>query len=325
MMLKWLASTRLTLVGMLCLAVGAGLSYDNPATTSAWVLITPLGLLAINLFAAILSQPGINRRPGLLFFHIGLLGICVLSAIGQLSTLEGHVELSLGSAFHPSEINDVKQGPWHRGNISKVQFVQGEFTVDYSPRLMRGPTRSYVQVSDAHGNWSEKVVGDDTPLIIDGYRFYTTFNKGFAAVLTWTPVNGSPVTGAVHMPSYPLFEHKQDNRWTPPGESQELKLWLRLNTAYDPENAWVLDLDSATGVLVVNDLDDRVELSPGESVILSGGELRFDQITSWMGYKVFYDPTLKALFFSAILAVFGLFFHYWRKFSDQPMSQISTQ
>ncbi len=325
MMFRWLASTRLTLVGMLSLAVGAGLSYDNPAEISAWVLIIPLGMLGLNLLAAILTRPSINRRPGLLFFHIGLLGICVLSAIGQLSTLEGHIELSLGSSFHPSEINDVKQGPWHRGNIEKVKFVQGEFTVDYFPRLMRGPTRSHVQVADAHGQWSEKIVGDDTPLIIEGYRFYTTFNKGFAAVLTWIPDDGAPVTGAVHMPSYPLFEHKQANRWMLPGQAQELKLWLRLSTAYDPESAWVLTLDNSSGVLVVNDADGRVELLPGESVSLSGGELRFDHITSWMGYKVFYDPTLKALFFSSILAVFGLFFHYWRKFANEPMNKVGTQ
>ena len=38
-----------------------------------------------------------------------------------------------------------------------------------------------------------------------------------------------------------------------------------------------------------------------------------------MGFKVFYDPTLTWLFISAILAVLGLFLHYWRKFSAEPL------
>jgi hypothetical protein len=31
-----------------------------------------------------------------------------------------------------------------------------------------------------------------------------------------------------------------------------------------------------------------------------------------MGYKVFYDPTLKWLFFLSVIAVCGLAWHYWR-------------
>jgi len=37
--LRHLASTKLTLLWMLLLAVGAALSYDNPEDTSIWVLI----------------------------------------------------------------------------------------------------------------------------------------------------------------------------------------------------------------------------------------------------------------------------------------------
>jgi len=64
--LRKLASLRLTLAGMVLLALGAALSYDNPAGTPAWVLVVPLALLAVNLLAAIVSNPRINRRGALL-------------------------------------------------------------------------------------------------------------------------------------------------------------------------------------------------------------------------------------------------------------------
>jgi len=319
-----LASTRLTLLGMVLLAIGAGLNYDNPVDTSVWVLVVPLAFLAINLSAAIIVQPRINRRPGLLMFHIGLLALCVLVAIGRLSVYEARVELLQGTEFKPSLTFDVKQGPWHGGELSKVKFIQGPYSIEYGPELSRGPTRSQVAIPDGHGGWKERVVGDDTPLVIEGYRFYTTFNKGFASIITWLPDEGEPVSGAVHMPSYPLFEYKQANNWlTPMG--QELNLWLRLDTAYDVENDWLLSGETSSGVLVVSSGEQRAELLPGGEVSLKGGRLRYETLSTWMGYKIYYDPTLMWLFIAAVLAVVGLMQHYWSKFASQPMRQSSAE
>lgn len=323
--LRRLASTRLTLLGMALLAVGAGLSYDNPDHISAWVLTAPLLFLAVNLLAAILTQPGINRRPGLLVFHLGLLAICILAAIGRLTHFESRVELSQGSAFDPRAMEEITQGPWHPGELEKVRFVQQDYTVEYRAGLVRGKTRSHVLIPDGDRGWERVVVGDDTPLIIDGYRFYTTFNKGFAAVLTWFPPQGQAVTGTLHMPSYPLFEYKQANSWTPPGSDEEIKFWLRLETGYDLESAWTLDGEKTTGVLVVNDGQKRVELGPGEGVELPGGYLRYEALSTWMGYKVFYDPTLKWLFIAAMMTVLGLSLHYWHKFRLQPLAETTAR
>lgn len=319
--LRRLASTRLTLLGMAMLAVGAGLSYDNPDDVSAWVLTAPLLFLAVNLLAAIITQPGINRRPGLLMFHLGLLSICVLAAIGRLTHFESRVEVTQDSAFDPRAMQEISQGPWHPGELDAVRFVQQGYSVEYRAGLVRGKTRSHVLIPDGRGGWENIVIGDDTPLILDGYRFYTTFNKGFAAVLTWIPPQGRPVTGIIHMPSYPLFEYKQANSWVPPGSEAEIKFWLRLETGYDLESEWLLDGNQSEGVLVVNDGDRRVELQPGEGVELPGGYLRYEALSTWMGYKIFYDPTLKWLFIAAMLTVFGLSLHYWSKFRRRPLAE----
>jgi cytochrome c biogenesis protein len=323
--IRWLGSVRLALMGMGLLAVGAMLSYGNPDSTPIWVLLVPLALLSINLLIAILTNARIQRRPPLLIFHVGLLAIVILAAVGRLTFFEGRVEVVEGSPFSEQEVFDTKQGMLHFGRLSNVRFVQGGYTVEYFPNLTRGRTRSQVTVPDAEGKLRPQTVGDDTPLVIDGYRFYTTFNKGFAPLVTWTPKAGEPLTGAIHMPSYPLFEHKQDNTWTPPG-ANEFHFWLRLETGLDATQSWILDGQRSVGVLVVNDGEWRVELKPGEEVALTSGTLRYERLLTWMGYKIFYDPTLKPLFVAAILSVLGLFWHFWRKFGSEfePVSRVAS-
>ncbi len=315
-LLRPLASLRLTLAGMVLLAIGAALSYGNPVTTPVWVLVVPMALLAVNLLAAIITNPRINRRGGLLTFHLALLGVVLLAAVGRLTHLEAHVEMVQDTAFSATEIFDVSRGPLHLGGLDELSFVQGPYTVDYAPGMVRGLTHSEVRIPDGRGGWERQVVGDDRPLILDGYRFYTSFNKGFAPILTWLPDKGAPQTGTVHMPAYPLFEFKQDNTWAPPG-GPEIKFWLRLDTGLNEKTAWVLDGQKARGVLVLNTGDERIELQPGETAALPGGRLRYERLSTWMGYKLFYDPTLQWMFVTSLIGVLGMSVHFWRKFAAQ--------
>ncbi|HEC19931.1 MAG TPA: hypothetical protein ENI97_11385 [Gammaproteobacteria bacterium] len=317
-MLRRLASLKFTLVGMILLAGGAMLSYGNPVDVSVWVLVVPLALLALNLFAAIVTNPRINRQPGLLVFHVCLLATVLLAGVGRLTHLDGHIELAENQAFNKDELLDVQKGPWHRGNLDKVHFIQGRYTVDYAPGLKRGLTHSQVFVPRPDGTLEERDVGDDRPLILQRYRFYTTFNKGFAPILTWIPAQGAPITGRINMPSYPLFEYKQDNRWTPPGTGEVIKFWLQLKTGLNLDEAWVLDGRNASATLVVTAGDKRVEMQPGEEVQLGPGRLRFESLTTWMGYRVFYDPTLQWLFWVSIAGVLGLTHFFWTKLNLAP-------
>lgn len=317
-LLSGLSSLKLTLVGMVLLGIGSALSYGNPVDVPVWVLIVPLSLLAINLAAAILTNPRINRQPGLLVFHVCLLATVVLAGVGRMTHLDAHMEIALGQEFEKSLLQEVKVGPWHAGNLDKVAFVQGPYTVEYATGLRRGLTHSEVLVPDISGRLAPREVGDDRPLVLERYRFYTTFNKGFAAILTWIPDQGKPVTGRINMPSYPLYDYKQDNRWTPPGTREEIKFWLQLDTGLTLEAPWVLDGRNATGVLVVTSQDQRVELNRGEEVRLEHGRLRYDDLTTWMGYRVFYDPTIQWLFFVTVVGVIGLSHYFWKKLNLAP-------
>lgn len=322
--LQWLGTTRFTLVGMAMLGIGAALSYDNPVSTPIWVLVVPLFLLALNLLVAIINNPAINRRFGLLMFHVGLLSVVILVAIGRLTHMEGHIELVDGTAFDPQALFDIHQGPLHRSKLEQIHFIQQGFKVDYRPEMKRGLTHDRILLATDDGVVMPMEIGDDRPLKTHGYRIYSTSNKGFAPRLVWIPDDGQVEMGTLHMPSYPLLYFRQSNEWTPPGEQQAIKFWLRLETGLDKDNAWVLDPSKAKGVLVVNSDGKRSELHPGDSIRLSGGTLQYQKLSSWMGFKVFYDPTLPWLFVSAILAVVGLVMHYWQKFSAEPLILTAT-
>ncbi len=314
--MRFLASLKITLLGMILLALAAALSYGNPADVSVWVLVAPLVLLAANLTAAIFTNPRINRQTGLLVFHVGLLGLVILVAIGRLTHLDAHIELTQDQEFSPDLLLDTKAGPLHAGSIGQVIFRQGPYTVDYEVGMKRGLTFSHVLVPQADGSAREEVIGDDRPLVLQGYRFYTSFNKGFSVLLTWEPDGGVPISGTVNMPSYPLFDYRQDNVWQAPG-GPEVKFWLQLQTGITEKQAWTLDGRNSQGVLVVTSDELRTELRPGEAVTLPGGQLRYERLLTWMGYAVFYDPTIRWLFFVAIISVIGLGWHYWVKMGSR--------
>lgn len=324
--LKTLSSLKLTLVGMVLLGIGAGLSYGNPVDMPVWVLVVPLAILAANLTAAILTNSGINRQPGLLVFHICLLSTVVLVGVGRLTHLDAHLELALGQSFNKNLLLEEKKGPWHAGNLDKVMFTQGPYTVQYDTGMRRGLTHSQVMVPGPDGQIVARDVGDDRPLIIERYRFYTTFNKGFSPVLTWIPNKGKPITGRINMPSYPLYDYKQDNHWTPPGTHEEIKFWLRVKSGLTTDQPWVLDSRNSSGVLVVTTKEKRIELKPGEVAKLEHGSLRYDRLSAWMGYRVFYDPTIQWLFFVTVTGVLGLIHYFWKKLNISPwMSEDTTE
>ena len=318
-LLRRIASLKVTLAGMVLLGIGAGYSYGNPMDVPVWVLVVPLAWLATNLIAAIVTNERINQQPGLLVFHICLLSVVVLAGIGRLTHLDAHIEMLRDAAFQPDQLMEVRKGPLHDGALDRVHFIQGAYTVQYAPGMRRGLTNSHVKFRNDTGQWIDKIVGDDRPLVIEGYRFYTTHNKGFSAILTWQPADGGKaVTGSVNMPSYPLFDYKQDNQWTTPA-GQPVKLWMQLKTGLNEKVAWVLDGSKASGVLVVTTADkQRHEMKVGESLPLKGGVLHYDTLSTWMGYRMFYDPTLHWLFFAAITGVLGLGQYFWHKMNLQP-------
>jgi cytochrome c biogenesis protein len=307
-----LGSPRLTLVllPLLALAVVAVSTEAGPPSAT---LAAPLIALAVNLAAAIATRAAFRRQPALLAFHLALLALVAIAAAGRLTYLKGTVELSEGEEF-AGTLHSEERGPLHSRDLRRGAFVNLGFTVDYEPGLKRARTSNRVGFRDAGGNARELVIGDDAPLKIAGYRFYTTSNKGFAPELAWTPRSGAASRGTIHMPSFPAALERQQLSWSPPGSTIELDTRLDIEErVVDVEGRWRLAVPGRHA-LVVQAGPERATLRPGESHRFAEGTLHYVGLRLWMGYTVSHDWTIPWMLASALVAALALAWHYATRF-----------
>ena len=311
-----IASLRLTLAALAALGAGVLASYAG-AIDGTWGIAAPLALLAANLGAAVLTNAAFRRQAPLLVFHLALLAIVLLAAAGRLTYLKGRVELSTGETF-AGELTQSERGPLHASRLARAAFTNEGFTIGYSAGIRRDETRNAVAWTDAGGGVGRAVIGDQQPLVLVGYRFYTSPNKGYAPVFAWQPKGGPARLGTIHLPAYPAHEYRQALEWTLPGS--DVSVWTMLafdDVILDPQRPSQFRLPERH-TLIVRIGDERRVMTPGERLELPQGTLVYEGLTTWMGYTVFYDWTLPWLLAACVLAVASLAWHFWRKFAAQP-------
>lgn len=309
-------SLKVTLVVLALLGADVLLSY-RAEVRGDWPLALPLTLLAANLGCAVATNPVFRRQTALLTFHLALIAIVLLVAAGRLTYLRGQLELSTGETFH-GELVQIERGPWHWGAIHEASFTNHGFIIDYSPGVRRNATRNTVSWKSAGGQVESAVIGDQQPLALNGFRFYTSHNKGFAPVFAWRSPDGVWRRGTLHLPSYPVNQYQQAQQWSPPGVGAVLWVMLQFDEVLlDPARRSAFRLPGEHK-LIVRMGETRAELTPGDRYPLGGGVLVYEGLTTWMGYKVFYDWTLPWLLAAALLAVASLAWHFWQKFAARP-------
>jgi cytochrome c biogenesis protein len=298
------------------LALLALLAVVVMATPSFTPLTVALGLLAVNLVAALFVHPLLRRQLPLLVFHLALLALLVLVGAGRMASLDGRFELTQGVPFD-GHLLDKNAGPLYDAPLHRLAFTQHGFEIDYAPGRQRGATRNRVSWQGDDGSPRSAVIGDHRPLVIDGHRIYTSPNKGFAPLLRWQPVRGEAVLGAVHLPSFPMHELRQSREWALP-DGREAWVMLQFDgTLIDPKKSTTFRLPDEHR-LVVRIGEMRTTLAPGERVAIDGGALVYEGLATWMGYRVAYDPTLPWLLAASLLAALSLAWHYARKFFSVP-------
>ncbi|MEO5377070.1 MAG: cytochrome c biogenesis protein ResB [Magnetococcus sp. DMHC-6] len=280
-----------------------------------WLISLPLFLGAINLCAALFVHPRLREQTGLYIFHVALFILLLLLALSRLTYLKGWVEVAQGSSFE-GVLAKQEQGLWHWDRLKKVIFINEGFTIHYTPNLKRQQTLNQVSWLDDEGQHHRLTIGDDRPLVRFGYRFYTSFNKGFAPVFIWTPrEHGGQEVGVVHLPSFPLMEN-QSNTWNIPGSGYVVTVRLILAKGdFSPEKEFVFPTDLPIGPIEVELNGSKQMLLVGDSVQTALGVLTYGEMRSWMGYQVFYDWTRPWLLAACCTIIFGLALHYWQKFN----------
>ena len=316
-------SLKLTFPAMLVLIAAILASYRLEAAPWWW-LLAPLALLAANLAAAIAVHPRFRRQLPLLAFHLCLLAALVLSLAGVLTRVDARVELLTGQDFDPGAVEYRARGPWFSDAVlGRLRFRPEGFEVDYEPGLRRGETRAVLAVAGEDGGWSRYEIGDTRALVQSGTRFYTTSNKGLAALLTWVGAAGAAQSWAVHFPSWPLNDWKQVNDWiTPSGE--RLVLELAPSLAVPAAERWTFASARVPpdAVLRVRRGEGEAALVPGRWLAAGEGRLRFDGIGTWMGYQIAYDPTLPWLLATGIVGALALGWHFLGAFGSPRRSEV---
>ncbi len=315
--MKFLASIWLTLILLTIAAALLLYSRMVDETVSGKLIAMPLVGLCLNLMVAIVYNRKLRTQGGLLVFHLALAAVAGLAAFGQLSAVIASIELTEGSEFDPNQIT-VMNGSLNRDTLHRIRFIQGPFSINYKPGMTRRETYSTVKIQGPDGKWDEQIVGDHYPLIINGYRFYTTSNKGFATLLSYTDKAGQISTGSVHFPGYPLNEAVQANSWTAPDTAKTVALWLELSAPIYTEDAqWQFSVPKDASLVVTVD-DVRTTLLPGQVMPIGGGTLRYGELRAWMGYGIYYNPAMSWILAASLVAVCGLGWHCFLKIRSTP-------
>lgn len=320
-MLHRLASLRLTAVLLAVFCLGVLIVYFSGLRFAPFISVC-LSALALNLLAMMLTNPRFRQQRALFIFHLALLVIILLVALGRMIYLKGEAELVEGLEFD-GQLVTMDAGPWHPWRLDRARFVNHGFSIAYAPGLKRLETRNKISWVDADGKSQEGVIGDDKPLVLEGYRFYTTWNKGFALLFEWVPADGEARIGTVNLPSYPANALKQAQQWGLPGLKEPLWSMLQFEgdlIPADQDGHFRLPDDYR---VVVRYADQRWELVPGEqqAIALPGGTLRFVELRSWMGYMLSWDATIPWLLAASTVAVLALAWHFWAQFSRKPWNQ----
>lgn len=317
-----LASPRLTLVLFALLAAAVVAGYrDEPIAASALTLA--LAALTVNFGAAVAVRPAFRRQAPLLVVHFALFAAIVLAGLGAMTRLSGKFELTQGVVFDGTLL-EKEAGPWHPSHLDRAAFAHDGFEIEYAPGLKRGRTRNAVRWIDESGRTQRAVIGDHEPLVLHGYRFYTTPNKGFAPVFTFIAAGAhEAVQGGVHLPSYPAHALRQARAWTLPDGNE---IWVKLaseETVIEPDRTGSFQLPRVKDV-IVRVGENRVAMRVGDTIDLAGGRLHYAGLRTWMGYRVYSDWTLPWLLVASTLAALALGVHFWVRFRAQPWDRATV-
>jgi hypothetical protein len=313
-----LASLKFTPVGLVLLGIASVAVYKFDDGAAPW-LAGPLLLLAVNLIAAVATNGVFRKQMPLLVFHLALIVLVLLAAAGRLTYLKGNAEVTEGAAF--SGLSEVDAGPLHAGSLADVQFINEGFDIEYMSGPVLDRIINRVRFRDARGDERVAEIGHNIPLTVFGYRIYPTSNKGFAPIFVWRPAGGEPTLAAVHLPSYPANATGQALAWRPAPGIEELWVMLDISEtliAPDRPSHFRLPLNQR---IVLRQGQLRTEMQPGDRIAITGGELEYQGLRTWMGYRFYYDWTIPWMLAACAVGVLSLSWHFWRKFAATPWNR----
>lgn len=305
-----LASRKLTVLSFVLTAAGS-LAVAQGGLQPTAPMLAPFVLLTINIGAAVFASARFRADLPLLLFHLCLLALLVLVSIARLVYMEGQATISSGTAFDGT-LESRESGLLHRGRLHELQFANEGFTENYFRRGKFRATYNRVRWQDDYGHWHSAEIGNSTPLVLHGYRIYTSSNRGFSPVFHWQPLNGEGEYGTVQLTDRLPDSMAPAMNWTLPG-GVPARVILDIEQPKEGKVRPGLDSKDLPHALVLQVRDIKRTLQPGENVALPEGTLTYVRLDSWMGYQISYDPTKPWIMATVLIGIISLIWFYWRR------------
>lgn len=310
--LRALASPRLMVVFFVLMAIAA-LAIANGLLEPTPAALIPLVLLMLNLTASIAIHARFRTDLPLLLFHASLVLFVALLAVARLTYFEGTAKVVVGGHF-AGELRTQERGALHGDGAKALRFANDGFIEVFPQRNPYRQTRNRIRFADSAGQWHGSVIGDDRPLVLDGYRIYTSRNRGFAPVLRWQSDAAAIEVATIQLGQIGEDGYTPGSHWPIP---QGPQVWVSMSTERIPpapgsqrEN---LGANTAPNRLVINHNERFYDMQLGESLALPGGRLTYSSLSAWMGYRISYDPTQPWLIATVALAITSLIWFYTRR------------
>lgn len=307
-----LASSWVAALCFVLLAAGA-LGVSEADGDATWLMLGPLLLLALSLGAAIATKARLRSDVFLLVFHLALLVLVLLFGLARMTYFEATTSLTAGRHF-ANELENVVRGPWHGGDVSRLDFRNEGFAEQFARTDAYGSTVNRVSWRDSAGKYRMADIGDHVPLILDGYRIYTA-RRGYAPLLLWQAKDGESQYGALQLQRNPETAGQYDlaGDWRlPGGDTMWVSLELAESLRRDAGTRPGLDAERIPHQLVLRIGEVRHALQTGEVIDLPGGTLTYVRLGTWMGYRIIYDPVRPWIVGCVIVAVISLLLFYAR-------------
>lgn len=308
-----LASPHAAVAFFATAAAGALLTAEGWAAATP-AMLAPLLLLVSSLIAAILRKPRFRRDLPLLVFHLALIALVALFGIARLTYFDGATILSAGTTYTGDLVKNDR-GPLHGDGPERLRFANEGFNEHFPERGRYHVTYNRVRWWTSDGASGVAEIGDDRPLILEGYRIYATTRRGFAPLFEWRPRDGTAEYGTVQLPDSGNEDIGPAVSWHLPGGPEA---WVMLD-ARPPENGAPGSMRPGLGehtlphALVLRIGNDRHVLSPGDTLTLPAGDLRYLTLDSWMGYRIVYDRTEPWLIATVATGISALLWFYLRR------------
>lgn len=307
-----LASPKLS-AAFFVVTAACALWTSTPGRSATLAMLVPFSLLTVNLLAAICTNRRFRTDLPLLVFHLALLAFVVILLWARLTYFDGQATVSAGMDFD-GELVSEQSGPLHDRRIETLRFTNLGFTENFAARGQLNATYNRVRWQGEDGTAHTADIGDDIPLLLSGYRIYTSRFRGFSPVLRWQTADGGDEWGTVQLRESNNNAFAGANDWIlPNGQPAWLMVDFEVALGKEGESARPnLGAGTLPHRLVLRVADERHTLAPGDRLALEGGTLTYVRLGSWMGYRFVSDPTQSWLLGCVTLAVLSLVWFYAR-------------